>query len=64
MNKKILISVVVLLVVVLAWWMSAKKAPAPEAMVSGETINQELDSLNAVDLGAEFQITDSDLESL
>lgn len=66
MNKKIWIGIVVVVVAVLLWWMFAgNQATAPTETTGGETTySQELDGLNEVDLNAEFQATDADLQTL
>lgn len=71
MNKKWMIGIVVVVIVVLAWWMMrAEKAAAPtddmadSGGVTATVYDQQLSGLDEVDMQAEFQGVDSDLNKL
>ncbi len=66
MSKKIWIGIIVVVIALLLWWIFASnQATAPTETTGGETTySQELDGLNEVDLNAEFQAADADLNTL
>lgn len=65
MNKKVLVGLVVLIVVVLAWWMLAsRQVSAPADSGAPEQISADLSGLDTLDLEADLQALDADLDQL
>jgi hypothetical protein len=65
-NKKIWIIVVLVIVAILAWWMlSSKQATAPVSDTVAETdVNAELSGLSEVNLDAELEGINADINQL
>lgn len=62
MNKKTLIAVVVIVVLLLAYWMMQKPAVAPTA--NENDLSAEVNQLGDVNLDADLQALDSEIEKL
>jgi type II secretory pathway component PulM len=62
MNKKTLIAGVVIIVLLLAYWMMQKPAVAPAA--DQNDLSAEVTGLGDVNLDAEMQAIDSEIEKL
>ncbi len=66
MNKKVILGIVVLIVAVFAWWSSDSmpvSAPTDATLAEGE-FSSELSGLDQVDLEADLNALDADLNAL
>lgn len=66
MNKKLIISIIVVVLAVVAWWVvSQQQASAPVAPVAeNDDFSTQLSGLDSVDLQADLNSIDADINQL